>query len=159
METLFIVIAALFIVAGIAGAFIPIVPGTPLSYMGILILHFTKGDLFGWLFLISWGVVVAITVTLDSFLPAEGARRAGGSRLGIYGALIGAVAGLIFFAPAGILFGPIIGAFIGEFMAGKKTDSALRAAMGTFVGYLLATGLKAGVSIILAFYFFSNISA
>ncbi len=159
MEKLFIVIAALFIIAGIAGAFIPVVPGTPLSYIGILILHFIKGGLFSWFFLLSWGVVVAITVTLDSFLPAEGARRAGGSRLGIYGALLGAVVGLIFFAPAGLIFGPIIGAFVGEFVAGKKSGSALRAAMGTFVGYLLATGLKAGVAMILAFYFFSNITA
>lgn len=157
METFLIIIAALFMIAGIIGAFIPIVPGTPLSYIGILILHFTYDGHFSWLFLISWGVVVAITITLDSLLPAEGARRTGGSRTGIYGALLGGVLGLFFFPPAGILFGPIVGAFIGEIIAGKKTDSALRAALGSFVGYLVATGLKVGVAIILAYYFFLNI--
>lgn len=157
METLFIIIAALFIIAGILGAFLPVVPGTPLSYIGILILHFTKGDLFGWIFLLSWGIVVAITITLDTLIPAEGARRMGGSKLGIYGALIGAVMGLFFFPPAGIIIGPIIGAFVGEVMAGKQSGSALRAAMGSFVGYLVATGLKVGVAIILAYYFFINI--
>jgi uncharacterized protein len=157
METLFIVIAALFIIAGIMGAFIPIVPGPPLSYIGILILHFIKGGLFSWLFLISWGVVVVITVTLDSFIPAEGSRRMGGSKLGIYGALLGGVFGLFFFPPAGIIVGPIIGAFIGEFLAGKNSESALRAAMGSFVGFLVATGLKVGVAVILAYYFFYNL--
>ncbi len=157
METLFIVIAALFIIAGIMGAFIPIVPGPPLSYIGILILHFIKDGLFSWLFLISWGVVVVITVTLDSFIPAEGSRRMGGSKLGIYGALLGGVFGLFFFPPAGIIVGPIIGAFIGEFLAGKNSESALRAAMGSFVGFLVATGLKVGVAVILAYYFFYNL--
>ncbi len=157
METLFIIIAALFIIAGIMGAFLPVVPGPPLSFLGILILHFIKDGLFSWLFLLSWGAVVVITVTLDSFMPAEGSRRMGGSKLGIYGAFLGGVFGLFFFPPAGLIFGPIIGALIGEYLAGKNSDSALKAALGSFVGYLVAMGLKVGVAVILAYYFFINI--
>ncbi len=157
METLFIVIGALFIIAGIIGAFIPLLPGPPLSYIGILILHFIKGGLFSWLFLISWGIVVVIVVTLDSFMPAEGSRRMGGSKFGIYGALIGALIGLFFFPPAGIIVGPIVGAFIGEFIAGKESGSALRAAMGSFVGFLVAVALKVGVAVILAYHFFIHL--
>jgi len=157
METILIIIAALFMVAGIIGAFVPILPGTPLSYIGILILHFTYDSHFSWLFLIMWGLAVAIATTLDSFLPAEGARRTGGSKTGIYGAFLGGVLGLFFFPPAGILIGPVIGAFVGELIAGKKTDSALRSALGSFVGFLIATGLKVGVAITLAYYFFINI--
>jgi uncharacterized protein len=157
METLFIVIGALFIIAGILGAFIPLLPGPPLSYIGILILHFVKGALFSWLFLISWGIVVVIVVTLDSFMPAEGSRRMGGSKLGVYGALIGALIGLFFFPPAGIIVGPIAGAFIGEFLAGRESGSALRAAMGSFVGFLVAVALKVGVAVILAYHFFSHL--
>ncbi len=157
METLFIVIGALFIIAGIIGAFIPLLPGPPLSYIGILILHFIKGGLFSWLFLISWGIVVVIVVTLDSFMPAEGSRRMGGSKFGIYGALIGALIGLFFFPPAGIIVGPIVGAFIGEFIAGKESGSALRAAMGSFVGFLVVVALKVGVAVILAYHFFIHL--
>lgn len=157
METLLLILASLFIIAGIIGAFLPIVPGPSLSYIGILILHFSQGGLFSWLFLISWGIVVVITITLDTFMPAEGARRRGGSKTGVYGALLGAVFGLFFFPPAGILFGPIVGAFIGELIAGKNSDSALRAALGSFIGYLIATGLKIGVAIMLAYYFFINL--
>lgn len=157
METLLIVLGSLFVIAGIIGAFLPMVPGPPLSYIGILILHFSQDGLFSWLFLISWGIVVVITVTLDTLMPAEGARRTGGSRMGIYGAFLGGVFGFFFFPPAGLLFGPIVGAFIGEVIAGKNSDSALRSALGSFVGYLVATGLKVGVAIILAYYFFSNL--
>ncbi len=158
METFLIIVAGFFMVAGIIGAFVPVVPGTPLSYIGILILHFTYDSHFSWLFLVSWGVVVVITATLDSFLPAEGARRTGGSKTGIYGAFLGGVLGIFFFPPIGLLFGPIIGAFVGELIAGKKTDSALRSALGSFIGFLIATGLKVGVAIVLAYYFFINIS-
>lgn len=157
MEILIIVIASLFLIAGLIGAFVPVVPGTPLSYIGILIFHFGMGGVFSWLFLISWGVVVVITTTMDAYLPAEGARRSGGTRLGIYGALIGALVGLFFFPPAGIVIGPVIGAFIGEMVAGKRSGSALKAAMGSFVGYLVATGLKVGVAIILAYQFLTHL--
>ena len=77
--------------------------------------------------------------------------------MGIYGAFLGGVFGVFFFPPAGLLFGPIVGAFIGELIAGKNSDSALRSALGSFVGYLVATGLKVGVAIMLAYYFFFNL--
>ncbi|TVQ65274.1 MAG: DUF456 domain-containing protein [Balneolaceae bacterium] len=157
MEILIIVIASLFLIAGLIGAFIPVVPGTPLSYIGILVFHFGMGGVFSWLFLISWGIVVVITTTMDAYLPAEGARRSGGSKLGIYGALLGALLGLFFFPPAGIVIGPVIGAFAGELVAGKQSGSALKAAMGSFVGYLVATGLKVGVAIILAYQFLTHL--
>lgn len=157
MEILIIVIASLFLIAGLIGAFVPVVPGTPLSYIGILVFHFGMGGIFSWLFLISWGIVVVITTTLDAYLPAEGARRSGASRLGIYGALIGALLGLFFFPPAGIVIGPLIGAFAGEMVAGKRSGSALKSVMGSFAGYLVATGLKVGVAIILAYQFLTHL--
>jgi uncharacterized protein len=157
LETVWIVIGALFILAGIIGAFVPVVPGPPLSYIGLLILHFTQGYLFGWGFLVFWGFIVALAVTLDSFIPAEGTRRMGGSKTGILGTFIGLAVGVVFFPPMGIIIGPIVGAFAGELVAGKRTGSAMKAAMGSFVGFLISLVLKVGVAVILAYYFFSNI--
>src|SRR5690625_76991 len=93
METLLIILGALFILAGIAGAFLPLIPGPPLSYIGLLIVHFTKGGLFSLTFLLIWLVICIVVVTLDGFVPVEGARRMGGSKKGIYGALVGAKIG------------------------------------------------------------------
>ncbi len=157
MEILWIIIGSLFIVAGFIGVFVPIIPGTPLIYVSLLIMQFLLGSPFTWTFLVVWGLVVAVVATLDGLIPAEGARRMGGSRYGIYGCLIGALVGLVFFPPFGIIVGPIAGAFIGELISGRKSRSAWRAAMGSFVGYLVATVLKLSVSVVLAYYFYSNI--
>lgn len=157
MEIVWIIIGSLLIVAGIIGAFLPIIPGTPLSYVALLLMQFTLGAPFSWTFLLIWGGVVAIVATIDGLIPAEGARRMGGSKYGIYGCLIGGVVGLFIFPPFGIIIGPIVGAFLGELMYGRRSDSAFRAAMGSFVGFLVATVLKVSVSLILAYYFFSNI--
>ncbi len=157
LETIWIVIGALFITAGIIGAFVPVVPGPPLSYIGLLILQFTHDYPFSWFFLVFWGLIVAVAVTLESFVPAEGSRRMGGSKMGIYGTFVGFAVGLVFFPPMGIFVGPIAGAFIGELITGKRSGSALKVAMGSFVGFLISLVLKVGVAIILAYYFFSNI--
>lgn len=157
MEIVWIIIGSLLIVSGIIGAFVPVIPGTPLSYLALLLMQFTLGAPFTWTFLLIWGGVVAVVATLDGLIPAEGARRMGGSRYGIYGCLIGGLLGVLMFPPFGLIFGPIVGAFIGELMYGRKSDMAFRAAMGSFVGFLVATFLKISVSVILAYYFFSNI--
>ncbi|NBC03214.1 MAG: DUF456 family protein [Bacteroidetes bacterium] len=157
MEILWIIVGSLFIVAGFAGVFVPVIPGTPLIYVSLLIMQLALGSPFTWTFLILWGIAVAIVATLDGLIPAEGARRMGGSKYGIYGCLIGAFIGLVFFPPFGIIVGPIVGAFGGELVAGRKSGSALKAAMGSFIGFLVATVLKMSVSVILAYYFFSNI--
>lgn len=157
MEILWIIIGILFIIAGFVGVFIPVIPGTPLIYASLLIVQLALGSPFSWTFLIIWGLVVAVVATLDGLIPAEGARRMGGSKYGIYGCLIGALIGLVFFPPFGIIVGPVVGAFGGELIAGRKSGSALRAAMGSFIGFFVATVLKLSISVILAYYFFSSI--
>lgn len=157
MEIVWIIIGSLLIVGGIIGAFVPVLPGTPLSFAALLLMQFTLGAPFSWTFLLIWGLVVGIVATIDGLIPAEGARRMGGSKYGIYGCLIGGLAGLMIFPPFGIIIGPIAGAFIGELMYGKKSNRAFKAAMGSFVGFMVAMFLKISVSLILAYYFFSNI--
>lgn len=157
MEIVWIIIGSLLVITGIIGAFVPVIPGTPFSYAALLLMQFTLGAPFSWSFLLIWGIVVGIVMTIDGLIPAEGARRMGGSRYGIWGCLIGGLLGIFFFPPLGIIIGPIAGAFIGELLYGRKTDSAFRAAMGSFVGFLVAIVMKISVSIILAYYFFSNI--
>ncbi|NBC64153.1 MAG: DUF456 family protein, partial [Bacteroidetes bacterium] len=93
MEIVWIIIGTLFIVAGFAGVFVPVIPGTPLIYVSLLIMQLALGSPFTWTFLILWGIAVAIVATLDGLIPAEGARRMGGSKYGIYGCLIGAFIG------------------------------------------------------------------
>ncbi len=157
MELIWIILGGIFVIAGIIGSFLPVVPGPPLSYAGLLILQLTSDPPFSLSFLVIWAIITGVAVTLDSLVPAAGSRRYGGSKYGIYGCLLGGLIGLFFFPPIGIFVGPIAGAFIGEIVAGKKSDSAFRAAMGSFVGIFIATALKFAVTLIMGYYFFTNI--
>ncbi|MDZ7680989.1 MAG: DUF456 domain-containing protein [Fodinibius sp.] len=156
METLLIIIGALLIIAGFIGSFLPVIPGPPLSYAGLLVLQLTAAHPFSWQFFIIWALIVGALMILDNVIPAYGAKRFGGSAYGVWGCMIGMVAG-IFFSPVGLVVGPLVGAFLGELIGGKNSDQALRSAMGSFVGFLTSLVLKVIASGMMGYYFFMNI--
>lgn len=106
--------------------------------------------------LIMAGVVAAITI-LDYMIPALGAKKWGGSKYGIIGALAGVVMGFFIFPPFGFVVFPLLGAFVGEVLNGADSNQAFKAAFGTFVGLLLGTMLKFSLTLVIAYYFFSNL--
>jgi len=155
VETLLIIVGSLLIIVGFLGSFLPVVPGPPLSYFGLLALQLTAAHPFSWQFLIFWAFVVAILMLLDNIIPAYGTKKFGGSPYGIWGSLIGALLG-IFFAPVGLVAGPLLGAFAGELIGGKNSDQALRSALGSIAGFVLGSVLKVVASGLMAYYFVMN---
>jgi len=143
----------LLCIAGILGSVIPILPGPPLNYIALLLLHFTNTHRFTERFIITWLIITLIILILDYMIPIWGAKLSGGTRTGIWGATIGLIAGLLFFPPLGIIIGPFIGAVIGEIIAGKNMDIAIRSGTGTFIGFLAGTIAKLVVAIIMTVYF------
>jgi len=152
METLLIIIGALFITAGLIGSFLPVVPGPPLSYLGLLTLQLTSSHSFSLSFFIIWALVVVALMVLDNVIPAYGAKKFGGSAYGIWGCMLGMGIG-IFFPPLGLVLGPLAGAFLGELVGGKKSEQAFRSAWGSFVGFLASTVLKVMASAMMGYYF------
>jgi uncharacterized protein len=142
MDILFIVLGAILIIAGILGSMLPFLPGPPLSYAGLILLHFTERFHFSSRFLIIWAIITALTYLIDYIIPIWGTKRFGGSRQGIWGSLIGLVAGIFFFPPLGIILGPFAGAVIGELIAGKNSSAAFRAGLGSFIGFLIGTFIQ-----------------
>lgn len=157
MEIIFIIIGVILILTGIIGSFLPIMPGLPFSYAGLLMLQLTGNPPFSVMFLVYWALIVVVVMSFESIIPAVGAKQFGGSRSGIIGCLIGAVLGFIFFPPFGIVIGPVIGAFTGEIYDGKTSKLALKAAIGSFIGFFAGTVIKVVTALIMAYYFFSNI--
>ncbi len=157
METLLLIIAAGCIIVGFFGSMLPVLPGPPLSYAGLLLLQFTESAPFSTRFLIIWALIVVAIMILDNLIPAWGTKKYGGSSYGMWGSIIGAVAGIFFFPPVGLIAGPLIGAFIGELIAGKQKDQALRSAMGAFIGFLAGTLIKVIASGVMGYYFIVNI--
>lgn len=156
MEIFWIILGAAFIIAGLIGAFLPVVPGLPFSYIGLLILQLLYTP-FSISFMLVWLVIVILLgFVLDNVIPAWATKKSGGSAYGIAGSVIGLVAGL-FFPPIGFVVGPLLGAFIGEIIAGQKSDRALKSALGAFGGFMAVTGLKVMAAGIIAFYYFTNI--
>jgi hypothetical protein len=122
-------------------------------------LHFTSIHQFTTKFLVIWAIIAAVVVLLDYMIPVWGTKKFGGSKQGVWGSVIGLVAGLFIFPPFGIIIFPFAGAVVGELIAGKDTGSALKAGFGSFVGFLTGTILKLIVSGMMTWYFFSKIIA
>lgn len=144
-------------IAGILGGILPVLPGPPLSYVGLLLLHFTNRYQFSSRFLIIWAIITVIVYILDFVIPAWGTKRYGGSNRGIWGSILGLIAGLLTLGPPGIIIGPFVGAVIGECTTGKDIRTALKSGFGSFVGFLAGTALKLAVSGIMMWHFISKI--
>ncbi len=142
METALFILAGILLLLGFFGSILPVLPGPPLSWLGLLALHFTEKMEFSNSFLIWSFVVMALIAALDYFIPIWGTKRFGGSRSGVIGSVVGLVVGL-FFMPFGIIVGPFLGAMLGELShQPNEMRKALRSATGSFVGFLVGTWLK-----------------
>ncbi|WP_319502781.1 DUF456 domain-containing protein [uncultured Draconibacterium sp.] len=157
MDILLIVLGALFIISGVLGCVLPIIPGPPLSYIGLLLLHFTGRYQFSSKFLIIWAIITVVVYALDYLIPAWGTKKFGGSKRGVWGSIIGLVIGMFFFPPFGIIIGPFIGAVVGELTVGKDSGAALKSGFGSFMGFLAGTLLKLIASGMMTWYFVKEI--
>ncbi len=151
MEILILIAAFTLSVLGILGCILPGLPGPPLSYVALLLIHFTKTASISPFTLWFLAGITLVVLVLDYLIPVWGTRRFGGSKNGAKGAIIGLIAGF-FAGPMGIITGPFIGAMLGEMIGGRRDRGVLKAAFGSFVGFLAGIGLKLITSLVLFFY-------
>lgn len=156
MDILWIVIGGIFMLAGLAGCLVPLLPGPPLSYLGLLVLQLQHEVPFTWQFLAVWGILVLLITFLDYFIPIYGTKRFGGTRYGLWGCAIGLVAGF-WFGPVGIIVGPFVGALVGEFLGNRNSNHVMKAALGSFVGFLVGTVLKLIASAAMLYYYVTSL--
>jgi len=156
MDIVWMVIGGLLMLFGIIGCLLPLLPGPPLSYFGLLVLQLMEEPPFSVTFLIIWALVVVIITGLDYVVPIYGTKRFGGTKYGLWGCAIGLVAGF-WFGPVGIIVGPFIGALIGEWIGNANSDQALKAAIGSFVGFLFGTVIKLIASVTMLYYFVASL--
>jgi uncharacterized protein YqgC (DUF456 family) len=167
MDILWITIGIILLIVGIIGCILPVIPGQAISYFSLLILQLNKKAPFNENFLVIMALIMIGVTVLDYVVPIYGTKKFGGTRKGLWGSAIGLIFGIIIlpfmgivigpFGILGIILGPFAGAYIGESMAGRDSKTALRAAFGSFIGFLAGTVMKLAYSIIVAYYFFSNI--
>lgn len=146
MQSLYYALAVVLVLVGIAGVILPALPGVPLVFAGMLLAAWA-GDFqqIGWVTLVLLGLLTALSVAVDIFATLVGAQRVGASRKALIGAMVGTVVG-VFFGLIGLFAGPFVGALLGELWHGRALGQATKVGVGTWIGILLGTVLKLGLT-------------
>jgi len=158
MDIVLLILGFLLMLIGILGSFLPVLPGPPVSWVGLLLLYLTSAVPNDWWFLGITLVIALVVFALDYLIPAFGTRKFGGSRAGMVGTTIGLLVAIIFpvLGILGIIIWPFIGAFVGELLNKADQQSALKAAFGSFIGFLTGTFLKFVLTIIYMGFFIAT---
>lgn len=164
LSTLWYVLAGVLIVIGLLGIVLPVLPGLPLVFIGMLIAAWNNGfEAVGVWTIVFLGVMTLFSFVIDFFSTAVGAQRVGASRTAIAGAVLGTVGGL-FFMPIGLFVGPFAGALAGELIHLRRLDrdglgQAAKVGVATWIGIVLGVALKMALAFamlalfVLAWYF------
>ena len=133
---------------GLLGCVFPIVPGPPIAYLSLVLMHNFTDYNFSFNFLIVMFFIILIITILDYWLQIYGVKRFGGGKKAIKGTTIGLLVG-IFILPFGIVLGPFIGAFIGAFLDKKDNSvlSPIKVASGALIGFFGGIFLKIFVTL------------
>lgn len=150
MDIALLIIGFLFMLVGLLGSFLPVLPGPPISWIGLLLLYLTKAVPDNWWLLGITLAVALIVFALDYIIPAMGTKKFGGTKAGMLGTTIGLLVAIFFpiLGPVGIIVWPFVGALVGELLNKADKKTATKAAFGSFLGFLTGTFLKFMVTIV-----------
>lgn len=156
MDIFLLIFSSVVMIVGLIGCILPILPGPPISFVGMLMLHFSSYGNFSTKNLVFFGILAIVVTILDYIIPIWGTKKFGGSKRGQWGATFGLIIGL-FLGPIGLIAGPFAGAFLGEISGGRDTNAALKSAIGSFLGFLMGTGIKLVTSGVMTYIFVTEI--
>ena len=143
MDTFLAIAAIICGVVGIIGAIAPIIPGTILSFAGLVLAYCTEHSSISEGTLWIWGIISIIVIALDYILPGYFSKVFGGTKAGITGATIGVLIGAFVMGPIGIIMGPFVGAVVGEMIKERRAlDKALVVGFGSLLSFFVGTGIK-----------------
>ncbi len=150
MDVWVVVITLAVILLGIAGTFVPVLPGVPLVFIAIAAYGWHDGfQTVTPRYLAIIAGVTVLSLFVDYLSTYLGAKYFGSSKKGLYGAVFGSFIGLFIFPPAGLLIGPWVGAIIGEFLEGNDWNKALRSGMGAVIGLFSGIAFKLALATIM----------
>lgn len=158
VKVIMIIVASLILLLGLAGVILPGLPGIPIMWVVVAIDYWFLGYLGlaqTWMVVLS--ALAAATLVIDYLATSFGVKKKGGSIWGMAGTLIGMISGLILFNLPGMLVGCFLGAFAGELIHGKTSRQAGAIALGSLLGYAIATAFKLAAWLLYAIIIFYNI--
>jgi uncharacterized protein len=137
-----IIVTAIFFLIGVTGTLLPVLPGAPVIWLGMLAYGLIAGfNNLGLFFFFGQALLALAVMGVDYLFTAMGSRYFGGSRAALWGAAAGLIVGLLFF-PIGLLIGPFLGAALADFIFTRRTDRAIRSGVGASLGFWSALPMK-----------------
>ncbi len=153
IEILALIVAIIFFLVGLAGTLIPVMPGAPVIWFGMLLYGLIAGfDNLGVYFYVVQALLALTVMGVDYLFTALGSRYFGGSKAAFWGAALGLLIGLLFF-PLGLFIGPFLGAMLAELFIKSKARQAIRSGFGAALGFLGALPIKLGIEVIMITWF------
>lgn len=141
------IIGAILTATGLSGLLLPVLPGAPLLFLGLLFGAWAEGFTYiGVWTLLVLAVMTALTYVVEFAASVLGVKKYGGSNRAMVGAALGGIVGLFLGVP-GILLGPLVGAVIGELSLQRSLDQASRAGFGTVIGLAIGVAGKLAIGI------------
>lgn len=141
------VVSGILILVGLLGTVLPVLPGIPVAFAGMLLAAWAGGfreiSVFTTVLL---GVLTLASIAIDFLASALGAHRAGASKMAIVGASLGSLIGLLFFSLPGLIIGPFVGVMAVETAKGKGMREAGKIGFATWLGMALGLALKIGLA-------------
>ena len=152
-DIVLVIFAFLFGIIGLLGTVVPILPGPPFTYIGMLFMHWSKYTEYTTDFLLLFLILTIVVTIMDNVLPVWLTKKFGGSKYATRGSLAGLIIGMVFFPPWGIIAGSFAGAFIGELVFDRRnTSKAFKVGLGSFAAFILGTGAKLTLSVVMLYY-------
>jgi len=153
VDYILLILGIILMLVGLVGCVIPILPGPPISFIGLLLLQFSRFADYSLNFMLLMGAIALLVSAADYVVPVWGTKKMGGSKAGIWGAAIGLFLGIFFFPPVGLIVGPLVGAVLAELIQGEDFQKSFRAGMGSLMGFILGIGIKLIASGVMTYYF------
>ena len=140
MTIVLTVVTSILLLLGFAGVFLPVLPGVPLAWLGLLIYAIGTGfEKISVTATVIFSVLMLLTLAFDLAAPMLGAKKYQASKWGVMGASLGLLVGILTMGFVGTIVGPLLGALVMEFIAKRQPVPAMKAALGTFVGFIAGT--------------------
>lgn len=156
-----IALSITLILLGLAGCILPVIPGPPLAWLGLLLAKFISFSSLDWITITVLAGVTLIVTLLDYLFPAWIAKKMGGSNWGAWGTIIGLLVGILLLGPFGTVVGPFVGALVGEMLRKQPENKPLNnpwlSAVGSFIGFMLGVGVKLITVGVIIYFFIVNL--
>lgn len=156
-------LAVFFVLLGVIGVLVPIVPGTLLIWLTIVVYAIVERingfAAVDWVTFTAITLIALVTGLAEFWLPLLGAKVRGSSRRAILFGVVGGIIGTIALPLLGTIVGYALGVLLGEYHKLRDWDRALRASLNAVASWGVATAMQLGGALLILFIFIWQVLA